>query len=121
MANQEIPREQWRPVLDNFSKRHQGWITTVEVVGDIGDQHEADGRPLLGISADTKDRENYIEVMVGDRPDEHVTHIINSPKRLWLKPAGVLPHEAIEVESEDGTMTLVTFNHVESPDHLLPA
>ena len=121
MTNQEISHEQWMPVLDDFSKQHQGWITTVEIIGAAGDQVEVSGQPLVGISAAVKDRESVIEVMVGDRPEDHVTHIIDAAKRLWLKPADAPAHEAIKVESEDGTTTLVIFERVESPDHLLRA
>jgi len=109
MTNQEILPEQWTPVLDDFSKQHQGWITTVEIIGAAGDQVEVSGQPLLGISAAVKDREAVIEVMVGDRPEGHV------------KPAEAPAHEAIKVESQDGTTTLVLFERVESPDHLLRA
>ena len=59
--------------------------------------------------------------MVGDRPEGHVTHIIDAAKRLWVKPAEAPAHEAIKVESQDGTTTLVLFERVESPDHLLRA
>ena len=82
----EIPRERWIRFFDEFSKLHQGWIVTVEVLGsDLGDQEEANGLPLVGISADVKDRENRVEIMVGGRPDAHLTRIINNPKRIWLK------------------------------------
>ena len=121
MTNQEILPEQWTPVLDDFSKQHQGWITTVEIIGAAGDQVEVSGQPRLGISAAVKDREAVIEVMVGDRPEGHVTHIIDAAKRLWVKPAEAPAHEAIKVESQDGTTTLVLFERVESPDHLLRA
>lgn len=113
MLTREIPREQWVRFFDGFSKPHEGWIVTVEVLGStIGAQEEATGLPLVGISADLKGRRTHIEVMVGDRPDAHVTRIINAPKRVWLKQPGEAAHEAIKVESEDGTETLVRFRHV---------
>ncbi|HYR95663.1 MAG TPA: DUF5335 family protein [Candidatus Binatus sp.] len=126
MLSREIPRDQWIRFFDDFSRQHQGWLVTVEVVGlKIGDQEEASRLPLVGVSADTKAGENRVAVMVGGRPDGNLTHIVERPKRVWLKepeqPA--LPaHAAIDIESEDGTMTIVHFNHVDpdQPDLQLP-
>ena len=120
MNTREIPRAQWLHLLDDFSKKHEGWMTTLELIdSDLGDQIEGE-LPLVGISADLKDHENRIEVILRRGVDEHVTRIINAPKRLWIKAADIPTHEAVEVESEDGATTLVSFNHIESPDHLLP-
>ena len=60
--------------------------------------------------------------MVGGRPGQHVTQIIEAPKRVWSKQPEQPGHEAIEIESADGRMTLVTFWHFdpEQKEHLLP-
>jgi len=123
MHTQEISRDEWVRVLDDFSKRHEGWIVTMEVVGaTIGDQEEASGLPLVGIGADVKDNESRIAVMLGGRPEAHVTRIIEVPKRVWLERADEPAHDAVAVESEDGTTTIVRFQHVppEAVDRLLP-
>jgi len=123
METQEITRDKWVRVLDDFSKQHEGWIVTLEVVGaTIGDQEEAFGLPLVGIGADVKDGESRIEVMLGGRPEAHVTRIIDGPKRVWLERADEPAHDAVAVESEDGTTTIVRFQHVlpEAVDRLLP-
>jgi len=92
MTHGEIPREQW---------------TTL---------------PLVGISADLKGRQPQIDVMVGGRPEAHVTQIIDNPKRVWFKAPEQPGHEAIEIESQDGRVTLVTFRHIdpEQTEFLLP-
>jgi hypothetical protein len=123
MDTQEIARDQWVRVLDDFSKQHAGWIVTLEVVGaTIGDQEEATGLPLVGIGADVKDGESRIEVMLGGTPEAHVTRIIDGPKRVWLERADEPAHDAVAVESKDGTTTIVRFQHVppEAVDRLLP-
>jgi Family of unknown function (DUF5335) len=122
-TTREIPREQWIKFFDDFSKKHEGWIVTLEVIGsDVGDQEEAKGLPLVGISADLKDRENRVEIILGGRRDANLTRIIDTPKRVWLKEPEEVAHEAIEIESEDGTMTLLTFWHVppEQTERQLP-
>lgn len=113
MQTKEIPREQWPRFFDDFSRQHQGWIVNLELHGsELGAQEEASGLPLVGISADSKDRENQIEIIVGGRPDADVTRIINTPKRVWVKSPKVVGDEALEVESKDGITTLLSFHHV---------
>ena len=114
MLSREIPREQWIRFFDDFSKQHEGWIVTWEVLGsDIGDQEKTKRLPLVGITADVKGDKPRIDVMVGGRLDAHVSQIMEAPKRVWFKEPEEVGHEAIEVESEDGKVTLVTFSHVD--------
>jgi hypothetical protein len=119
----EIPREQWISFFNNFSKQHEGWIVTVEVIAsDLGDQEEAAGLPLVGISADVKAGENRIVIIVGGRSDTDVNRIIEKPNRVWWKPPQGVADEAVEIESEDGTMTLVSFQYIppEKTERQLP-
>jgi hypothetical protein len=125
---EEVPRGRWIKFFDDFSKEHLGWITTLELIGpDLGDQEEAVALPLLGISADLKDRENCIEITLGGRSgsqeDAHLTHTINNPETVELKAAEDEGHEALEVKSADGTIALLTFRHMmpEAVERQLPA
>jgi len=112
MQTKEIPENQWRQFFDDFSKEHAGWVVDLEVIGrDIGDQEEVNNLPLVGISADVKGTERRIEIMAGLRTESHVTRIVNKPRRVWLKT----PEGDIEIESEDGTKTLVSFEQI-TPD-----
>ena len=123
MVTREIPREQWVKFFNDFSKQHEGWVVALEVLrSDIGDQEEATKLPLVGISADVKDGESRINIAIGGRLDVHLTHGIDTPKRVWLKEPEEPAHETIAVESEDGTMTLVHFHHIppEEIERLLP-
>ena len=113
MQTREIPREQWIRYFDNFSKNHEGWIVTVEVLGpDLGDQEEARGLPLVGLSADVKARENRVEIIVGGKPDIDVTRFIERPNHVWIKEPRMPGDEAIEVESEDGIKTILNFHRI---------
>lgn len=119
----EIPREQWISFFNNFSKQHEGWIVTVEVIStDLGDQEEATGLPLVGISADVKAGESRIEIIVGGRTDTGVTRIIEKPNHVWWKPPQGVADEVVEIESGDGTMTLVSFQYIppEKTERQLP-
>jgi hypothetical protein len=123
MRTTEIPRDQWMQALDQFSKEHQGWIITMELVGvDVGDQITATNLPLVGVSADVKDGENRIAIMVGDRPDAHVTHVVESPTRVWIEKSDDPRYDAIAVEDKEGHKIIVEFDHVDpdEPDQVLP-
>jgi hypothetical protein len=122
METREIPRGEWIKFFDNFSKQHENWIVTWEVLGcDLGDQEKTNRLPLVGISADAKGIPR-IDVIVGGRLDAHVTQIIEKPTHVRFKEPDRPGHEAIEVETEDGRVTLITFNHIdpEQKERLLP-
>jgi hypothetical protein len=124
MQTRDIPREQWIRFFDDFSKNHEGWIVTLEVLGpDIGDQEEANNLPLVGISADVKARENRVEIIIGGRPDVDVTRFIERPKHIWVKEPRVPGDEAMEIESEDGIKTILNFHRIrpEETERQLPA
>ena len=84
MPTREIPRQEWPAFFDCFSKEHQDRPTTIEVVSDdVGDQFEAESEPLVGISVDLKgSAHGAIEVMVGDRPEDNLTHTIVAPAHV---------------------------------------
>jgi hypothetical protein len=112
MQTTEITRDQWVPFLDAFSTQHAGWIVTVEVLGsEIGDQQEASGLPLVGIGADTKDGESRIEIMLGGRPGAHLTHIIGTPRHVWVEQSAEPEQDAVAIESDD-TTTILRFHYV---------
>lgn len=123
MDSTEIPREQWLKFFDDFSKKHEAWIVNWEVLGrDIGDQEKTNRLPLVGITVDVKARRPSIDIIVGGRLEAHVTQVIEMPKRVWFKHPDIPGHEAIEIETDDGRVTLVTFSHFdpEQKEHLLP-
>jgi hypothetical protein len=113
---QEVPRQEWTRFFDRWSREHQGWIVQVELLGrEIGEQPESSRLPLVGISADVKPVKTNIEIIAGHRdeePDKRVARIIYAPRRVWFKRPAAPADEAIQVESEDGLVTLVTFARV---------
>lgn len=103
----EIPRERWRQFLDRFSVEHLNATACVEVRGteEGGSHHLTHHMPLMGISADLKDNENMIEVMLGDG-DELLTHMIAGPLHVWARNEDS-EHATVQIEGKDGTVTLV--------------
>jgi hypothetical protein len=117
MATQEITRGEWEAFFDSFSRRHQGWLVTVEVMGaDIGAQVEARRLPLEWIAAEMKNDDGLISIIVGDQAETHFTHMISKPSHVRLKKSEESADEALEIESADGTVTLVRFRSAVLPE-----
>jgi hypothetical protein len=111
MSTKEIPREEWTRFLDTFSRQHEGWLATLEILGaDIGAQQEARDLPLEGITATSSDAESQsIAINLGQTPEDHVTHTIPAPTRVWLEQTSAGANAALEIESADEVKTLLRF------------
>jgi uncharacterized protein DUF5335 len=111
MPTQEIPRDEWTTFLDTFSRQHEGWLATLEILGrDIGAQQEVSDLPLEGISiASSGDAPKTITISLGKTPQDHVTHSITEPTRVWLEQTSEGANAALEIESADEVKTLLRF------------
>jgi hypothetical protein len=111
MSTQEIPRDRWKTFLDTFSRQHEGWLATVEVLGtDIGAQEEAHDLPLEGITATSREgAPETIAINLGKTSEDHVTHTIAEPSRVWLEQTSQGANAALEIESADEVKTLLRF------------
>lgn len=125
MPTKEIPRKNWPEFFDAFTRRHAGWLVTVEIDDQrLGAQHFAREVPLLEMSAEPRGGETAgISIMVGRSPEGHLTHRIEAPSRLWLLESAEGADEALEIESPGGARTLVRFRSAvlpETVDGLIP-
>ena len=57
----------------------------------------------------TPEEAERIAISVGITPSDHLRHTVNAPTRLWLKQTNHAADEALEIESTDGTKTLLRF------------
>jgi hypothetical protein len=113
MRTQQIPNEEWVRFFNEFSSERQGWPVRLEVLGrELGDQDEAALLPLVGVSADTKDGERNIEIVLGDGKQAHLTRIVSRVGQVWLRKSELEVEDALEIVSDDGIITLVSFPHV---------
>jgi hypothetical protein len=106
--------EDWKAFFETFSRRHEGWLTSVEVYGsDIGERVEARSLPLEGISFDPgRGAHAVILIMLGGTPHCHVT-------RSVVRPVAVRMHRSEEetglqkilyIDSAGGSSTVVRFD-----------
>jgi hypothetical protein len=116
MPTKEIPRDGWVAFFDSFSQQHRGWLISLEVLDhEFGDQVEASGLPLEGISAEIDSSADRIEIIAGKEPDSHITHTIIAPASVWLKQTEEGADEALEIES-DGSAVIIHFRSAVRPE-----
>lgn len=114
MATRKISRAEWAGFFDQFSRDHLEETATLEVVGrEVGDQIVAVAQTFHGISADEKDGENRVAIMIGG--DEGTTHTIANPALVSMKDAEGDGGPALEIRGDDGTTALLTFQKAELP------
>lgn len=118
MRTREIPRDEWVAFFDGFSRQHEGWLVTIEVLGsELGAQVEARELRLEGITADLKGGdEDTISIMVGETPDDHITHVITAPSHVHLEQTQEGANEALQIESGDRVTTLLRFRSAMLPE-----
>lgn len=119
MPSQEVPHYEWARFFDEFSRRHQSWLVTVEMTGQ-GSGHQAQVRdlPLVGITVEPNEiGEDEITIIVGARAEAHITHTVSSPRRVWVKQRDEGADELVEIESFGGNV-LVSFRATALPEIL---
>lgn len=119
----EIPRDDWKDFFAAFSELHEDEAVDVEVLGaDIGAQVEARDLHLRGISPATSRKDGDLALMLDSPDGTHLTHVIPKPIHVWVQRAGAALEDALEIESADGTKTLVRFGapaeRDEEPPHI---
>jgi hypothetical protein len=105
----EIPKEAWRSFFDDVNRLYQGWAVTIEVLDrTLGDQRAADALPLQGISYETSGSQaGDIVIDVGDLGMPIENHLVHRPRMVraaMLQPGS---ETDIEIESDDGIITLI--------------
>jgi hypothetical protein len=118
MPTCEIPRDQWSSALDSFSRRHDGWLATLEVSSGHSAPHdEAVDKPLIGIVTERGARgESTISILLGGTPRDHVAHVVRAPTRVRLVQTEEGADEALQIDSEDGATTRLRFRVAALPE-----
>jgi hypothetical protein len=113
----EIPREDWADRLNAFSRMHEGWLVSLDVLGpEIGAQPEVDNLPLLGVTADRVGHDGTIAISVARSPAEHATHLVHRATHLHIEQTDEGADAALQVESADGTKAVLRFRAAALPE-----
>jgi hypothetical protein len=117
MPTRNISRSEWVTFFNSFSDEHRGWLVTIEIMNpEIGDQTLARDLPLEGITAELNEQEaDEIEIVVGRKPDSHVSDTVVAPSNVWLKSTEEGADEALEIQGENKTV-LIRFRSAVRPE-----
>lgn len=109
-TTRQIPRSEWKAFFDAFSRQHDGWLASLELLApDMGALMEVHNRPLAGIVAELhRAGRSSISIIFGRFPSE-LTHMIAEPTRVWLKQTAEGADDVLEIESADGPTALLRF------------
>ena len=62
------------------------------------------------------ERSAAIRLNAGRSPSEHVAHVIDAPRRLWIERTVGGAESALAIESSDGSRTTVRFKTAALPE-----
>lgn len=118
MQTKEIRKNEWTGFFDSFSRKHEGWLVSVEIFGpEIGAQVEQRQMALEGITDEWDEVEgNTIMIMTGAKPEGHITHSITHPTAVSLEQTDEGADAALAIKSNDGTTTLLRFRSTVLPE-----
>jgi hypothetical protein len=110
MCTQQISRAEWKKFFHDFSRFHQGWILSLDVFSqEFGAQIGTRGIPFEGmVVEESSDGKANIELILGNTPDNHLTHTIASPTRVRLESLG--ENEVLQIEAENNITHLMSFH-----------
>ena len=117
MSTREVTRNEWISFFDVFSKQHEGWIASLEVLGDeIGAQAEAVELPFEGISVNAEDEPQSLIINLGRAPEDHVTHTVERPRHVWLTQTEEGANDSLQIVEEGNQKTLLRFRSPMRPE-----
>jgi hypothetical protein len=96
----EIERAGWRSFFDGFSRKHDGWLVTLDC-DRVGCAFR--DLPLRSIAVD----ERIIEIFVTSADGSHINHIVRKPVRVVCEEASEGGDVAITVTNAQGGRTVV--------------
>ena len=111
MKTKEGPKDEWPEFFDRFSRQYEGWLVTLEILAaDIGAQVEEQNLAFEGIVHEWDAIQgNEIMIMVGAKPDNHITHSISHPVQVSLEQTDEGADAALAIKSAGGTTALLRF------------
>ena len=111
MKTKEIPKNEWPEFFDSFSRQHEGWLATLEILGsEIGAQVEGRELAFEGITDEWDETEgDTIMIMTGAKANDHITHSITRPTRVSLEQTDEGADAALAIKSADGVTALLRF------------
>jgi hypothetical protein len=107
MRTIEVPQQEWRRTLDEFSTVHDGWLVSLDILAPgLGAQHQIHDLPLRGITAENDSRGGAIVISAARGDGEQITHIIHAPSSVRIERTNEGGDVALEIGSDEGAAIL---------------
>ena len=117
MMTLEVPRGDWTRTFDEFSKRHAGWLVSIDVVGaELGAQPEVHELPLVGITAETTGDAPVIAITATAPGGDQMTHVVHDPTHVRIERTLEGADTAVEITAADSTASILRFRTVALPE-----
>ena len=120
MKTRLISQSAWPTFFDRFTQRYEGCLVTLEILSaEIGAQVEEQDLAFAGITDECNEiKGNNIQIMLGGRIGNHVTHNIFRPREVSLEQTDEGVDVALAIRSEDDTTALLSFRSSVLPEPL---
>jgi uncharacterized protein DUF5335 len=103
-----LAQDSWAAELDGFSRRHEGWLVSINRRAPDGSvSAAARDVPLVGVSPMSRES-NDIAVTVGDAHN-HLTHDVHDAIALRLELTADRAERALVIDAKDGSTTSIEF------------
>ena len=107
--NTQVPRDRWLQFFDRFARDNGGRLIKLETFGgDLGDEHVGRVLPLLSINYDPPDKGNRVTIATGAKEVKY-EHAVATPAEIWIEEDDGGRGKAMEIVSESGERTVVSF------------
>ena len=116
MPSLEIHQDAWDAALNAFTRVHDGWLVSVDLVTEAGTRTAIHHLPLAGVSVDRRHGETAIVISTARSPSDHVTHVTAAATRVVLRKTDDGADAALEIESGDGATTVLTLRVAALPE-----
>ncbi len=107
-GTREISSTEWFDYFGRFNREHDGQLSTLRILNTgFGAQVEARNLPFVGIVAG-RSAPSPIEISLGRGVSTtHIEHNLPDPVRVFVQSGADGRELAIEIESKDGTKTIL--------------
>ena len=116
MNRRAINRSEWTSFVDQFSRRHDGWLVSVAVEEDAAPRrYMTRDVPLRGVVAELDEDISSLMVFTGETAP-HSTHFVGHAAGLEIEETGDGADAALTITDESGARTIVEFRSPMRPE-----
>jgi hypothetical protein len=112
-----IARQEWVAALNGFTRRHDGWLVSLDIIPPQGQPlREFENLPLRGVSSDRVNHDGTLVISVSWSRNQHLTHMVHSVARLSIEQTADGADAALWIDAKDGTRTVLRLRVAALPE-----